>query len=119
MRWVAGAQEAAPLREPLACSRPSLVPETSAGPTVRGKFFFVGERKLYVRGVTYGTFRADADGHEFPAPDLVSRDFKMMAASHVNSVRTYTPPPVWLLDEAERHGLRVMVGLAAERYVGD
>jgi len=83
-----------------------------------GKFLFTGERKLYVRGVTYGTFRADAEGHEFPAPDVVSRDFKMMAASHVNSVRTYTPPPVWLLDEAERHGLRVMVGLAAERYVG-
>jgi len=42
----------------------------------------------------------------------------MMASSNVNAVRTYTPPPAWLLDEAQRHGLRVMVGLAAERYVG-
>jgi GT2 family glycosyltransferase len=118
MRWVAGAQEAVPFGEPLACSRPCLVPEKSARPTVRGKFLFVGERKLYVQGVTYGTFRADANGHEFPAPEVVSRDFETMATNHVNAVRTYTPPPTWLLDEAERHGLRVMVGLAAERHVG-
>ncbi len=96
----------------------AFTPTSGRGEGARGKFFFVGERKLYVRGVTYGTFRADADGHEFPAPEVVSRDFEMMAANHVNAVRTYTPPPAWLLDEAQRHGLRVMVGLAAERYVG-
>src|SRR5438477_9143335 len=89
-----------------------------ARPRANGKFLFVGEQKLYVQGATYGTFRPDAEGHEFPARDVVSRDFEMMAASNVNAVRTYTPPPVWLLDEAQRHGLRVMVGLAAERYVG-
>jgi GT2 family glycosyltransferase len=92
--------------------------QVNAAPTASGKFLFIAGRKLYVRGVTYGTFRADPDGHEFPPPDVVSRDFAMMAASHVNAIRTYTPPPRWLLDEAERHGLRVMVGLAAERYVG-
>lgn len=112
------AQEAAPSGEPLACARPLLPPAKRTWPTVSGKFFFAGDRKLYVRGVTYGTFRSDADGHEFPAREVVSRDFEVMAASHVNAVRTYTPPPRWLLDEAERHGLRVMVGLAAERYVG-
>jgi O-antigen biosynthesis protein len=118
MRWVADAEEAVRYGEPLASSRPYLAPEKGARPTVRGKFFFVGERKLYVRGVTYGTFRANTDGHEFPTPEVVSRDFEMMAANHVNAVRTYTPPPAWLLDAAERHGLRVMVGLAAERHVG-
>jgi O-antigen biosynthesis protein len=118
MRWVAGAQGTAPFGEPLASSCPSLAPEQSARPTVRGKFFYIGQRKLYARGATYGTFRADADGHEFPAPEIVSRDFEMMAANRVNAVRTYTPPPAWLLDAAERHGLRVMVGLAAERHVG-
>jgi len=34
----------------------------SARPQVRGKFIFVGDEKLYVRGVTYGTFTPDADG---------------------------------------------------------
>jgi glycosyltransferase involved in cell wall biosynthesis len=97
----------------------SSAPSRAEGrPRTNGKFLFVGEQKLYVRGVTYGTFRPDAEGHEFPARDVVARDFEMMAASNVNAVRTYTPPPGWLLDEAQRHGLRVMVGLAAERYVG-
>src|SRR5437773_4943243 len=40
----------------------------SARPQVRGKFIFVGDEKLYVRGVTYGTFRPNDEGEEFPAP---------------------------------------------------
>ena len=39
-------------------------------PTIRGKFLFLGDRKLYVRGVTYGTFRPDANGDEFPPPPV-------------------------------------------------
>src|SRR5205809_3387457 len=87
-------------------------------PTARGKFMFVGDDKLYVRGVTYGTFRPDDDGHEYPAAAVVERDFAHMAACGVNAVRVYTVPPPWLLDSAWRRGLRVMVGLPVERYVG-
>src|SRR5437667_372615 len=83
----------------------------------QGKFFFVGEEKLYIRGVTYGTFRPNEDGEEFPAREVVERDFAQMVANGVNTVRTYTPPPVWLLDAAQRHGLRVMAGLPVERSV--
>jgi glycosyltransferase involved in cell wall biosynthesis len=89
-----------------------------AHPHARGKFLFVGDQKLYVRGVTYGTFRPDARGDEFPPPELVERDFALMAANGINAVRTYTPPPRWLLDAAHRHGLRLMVGLAVEREIG-
>jgi glycosyltransferase involved in cell wall biosynthesis len=84
---------------------------------VEGKFFFVGEEKWYVRGVTYGTFRPNDLGEEFPPLKVVNRDFARMAASGVNAVRTYTPPPLWLLDAAQRHGLRIMVGLPVERSV--
>ena len=84
-------------------------------PCVRGKFIFVGQEKFYVRGVTYGTFRPDAEGDEFPAPEVVENDFSQMAANGINAVRTYTPTPLWLLDTAARHGLRVMVGLPVER----
>jgi GT2 family glycosyltransferase len=84
-------------------------------PCVRGKFLFVGNSKFYVRGVTYGTFRPDAGGDEFPCAEVVEKDFTLMAANGLNAVRTYTPPPRWLLDAAERCGLRVMVGLAGER----
>src|SRR5262245_30390843 len=87
-------------------------------PTVRGKFLFIDGRKLYLCGVTYGTFRPRAAGDEYPAPDVVSRDFSEMTASGVNAVRTYTVPPRWFLDLASMHGLYVLVGLAIERYVG-
>src|SRR5213076_1291995 len=64
-----------------------------ARPSARGKFMFVGDDKLYVRGVTYGTFRPDDDGHEYPAAAVVERDFALMAACGVNAVRVYTVPP--------------------------
>src|SRR6187549_1558167 len=86
-------------------------------PTVRGRFLFLGEEKLYVRGVTYGTFRPGPDGGQFPAPDLVARDLAQMAANGVNAVRTYTVPPRWFLDEAQRHELHVMVGVPWEQHV--
>lgn len=86
-------------------------------PRVEGKFIFVGEEKLYIRGVTYGTFRPNELDEEFPAREQVERDFALMADCGVNAVRTYTPPPLWLLDAAMRHGLRIMAGLPVERSI--
>jgi GT2 family glycosyltransferase len=87
-------------------------------PRIQGKFIYAGGEKLYIRGVTYGTFRPDKNGDEYPSQEVVERDFARMAASGVNAVRTYTPPPRWLLDIALRCGLWIMVGLSGERYVG-
>jgi cellulose synthase/poly-beta-1,6-N-acetylglucosamine synthase-like glycosyltransferase len=88
-------------------------------PTARGKFLFAGDEKLYVRGVTYGAFRPDEQGNEYHRNSLIERDFAQMAAMGVNAVRIpHTTPPRSLLDAAHRHGLRVMVGLSAEQYVG-
>jgi GT2 family glycosyltransferase len=86
-------------------------------PRAAGKFIYLGEDKLSVHGVTYGTFEPDADGGQFPAPRLVARDFAQMAAHGINAVRVYTVPPRWLLDCAQRHGLYVMVGLPWEQHV--
>ena len=86
-------------------------------PTVRGKFLFVGDEKLYVRGVTYGTFRPNGQGVDYPDPATVEHDFALMEASGINSIRTYKAPPRWFLDIAPRHGLFVMVGLAWEQHV--
>src|SRR6266576_553345 len=91
---------------------------TTLRPRVRGKFLFLGDEKFYVRGVTYGTFRPRGDGTEVPEPDVVERDFAAMAQQGINTLRTYSVPPVWLLDAAQRHGLRIMVGLPVERYIG-
>src|SRR5205085_10490639 len=49
-------------------------------PRVRGKFLFVGDEKLYVRGVTYGAFRPDAAGNEYSDLAVIERDFAQMAA---------------------------------------
>jgi O-antigen biosynthesis protein len=69
-----------------------------------------------VRGVTYGTFRP-RDGLPFPTPDRVRHDFEAMAEAGANALRTYVPPPLWLLDLAGEHGLKVMAGLAWEQHV--
>ncbi len=84
----------------------------------RGKFIFLDDAKLYLRGVTYGTFAPLNDGAEYPRPEVVEQDFAAMAANGINAVRTYTVPPRWLLDSAQRHGLLIMVGMAVERYIG-
>ena len=54
-------------------------------PRVQGKFFFVGDEKLYIRGVTYGTFRPNGQGEEFPPLKVVNRDFARMAAMGVGA----------------------------------
>jgi len=84
---------------------------------VRGKFLFLGEEKLYVRGVTYGPFRPGQDGTEYPNPARVAQDFEAMAAIGINTIRTYNVPPGWFLDAAQRANLRVMVGLPWEQHV--
>src|SRR5437773_2722685 len=91
---------------------------TGLRPSAKGKFIFIGDEKLYVRGVTYGTFRPREDGAEYPDPEIVEQDFALMTANGLNAVRTYTVPPRWLLDAAQRHRLHVMVGVPVERYVG-
>ena len=90
-----------------------------ARPRARGKFIFTGDEKFYVRGVSYGAFHPDASGREYHDLDVIERDFAQMAANGINTVRIpHTTPPRALLDAAQRHGLRVMVGLSAEQYLG-
>ena len=90
---------------------------TAPRPQVLGKFLYVGEEKLYLRGVTYGTFRQSEEGGDYPDPARVELDFTQMADHGVNCVRTYSVPPRYLLDAAARHGLRVLIGLPWEQHV--
>jgi hypothetical protein len=80
-----------------------------ARPSVDGKFLAVGDERLWVRGVTYGTFAPDAAATS-TAPRAIDADFAAMAAAGINAVRTYTVPTRELLDAAARHGLWVMAG---------
>lgn len=86
-------------------------------PTVGGKFLYAGGEKLLIKGVTYGTFRPNPEGDQFPDPEVIERDFALMAEGGINALRTYTVPPMKLLDLAMRYGLRVMVGIPWEQHV--
>src|SRR5256712_5511498 len=110
--------ERVPTSTPRRCARAASVAAVGR-PRVAGKFLLVGDKKLYVRGVTYGAFRPDAAGNEYHDLDVIERDFAQMAANGINTVRIpHTTPPRSLLDAAQRHGLRVIVGLSAEQYLG-
>lgn len=90
--------------------------ELNARPSVKGKFIFVAGEKFYIRGVTYGTFRPDEDENEYDR-DKVEHDFRQIAQNGFNSVRTYTVPPRWLLDIAQKNELYVMIGLPWEQHI--
>jgi GT2 family glycosyltransferase len=98
-----------------------LLPEqTTAGVgdiRVHGKFFFAGETKHFVKGVTYGPFGPGSHGAQFPETEIVEKDFALMRAAGVNTVRVFTVPPLWLLDAAEEAGLKVLVGLPWSQHV--
>jgi glycosyltransferase involved in cell wall biosynthesis len=100
---------------PLAISKPCV----ASLPPVRvsGKFFFAGERKHFVKGVTYGPFSTGSHGTPFPEPATVDLDFALMGEAGINTVRVFTVPPPWLLDAAQAEGLRVLVGLPWPQHV--
>ncbi|MBV9151799.1 MAG: hypothetical protein JO204_08505, partial [Alphaproteobacteria bacterium] len=68
---------------------------TAANIRVRGKFFFAGDTKHFVKGVTYGPFGPGSHGAQFPEMEVVERDFALMRSAGVNTVRVFTVPPLW------------------------
>jgi glycosyltransferase involved in cell wall biosynthesis len=105
-------------RRPAAADLPTPSPADAGEPVrVQGKFFFAGERKHFVKGVTYGPFAPGSDGAQFPERAAVERDFALMRGAGANTVRVFTVPPVWLLDLAAAAGLKVLVGLPWTQHV--
>src|SRR6266705_2187335 len=99
------------------CATSKGVSPVALRPRAKGKFLFLREEKFYVRGVTYGPFRPETDGCEYHRPEVAERDFVLMRGYGINALRTYTQPPMWLLDLAAQHNLRVLVGLPWEQHV--
>ena len=86
-------------------------------PHVKGKFLYCGEHKFYAKGVTYGTFKPNEEGYNFPDQETIETDFSLMVKNDINCIRTYTVPPIYLLDLAEHFNLKVMVGLPWEQHI--
>ena len=91
--------------------------EPSGPVRVEGKFFFLGDAKYFVKGVTYGPFPKGSHGPQFPEFEVVETDFALMAEAGINTVRVFTIPPLWLLDAAQTAGLRVLIGLPWSQHV--
>ena len=97
--------------------REELSSRSNARVVTDGKFLRAGDERFLVKGVTYGTFAPDREGYQFPYASQVAADFRQMADLGINTVRLYTAPRRDLLDEASRHGLRVIVGLPWSQHV--
>jgi GT2 family glycosyltransferase len=85
--------------------------------TVRSKFFFEGEKKFFVKGVTYGPFAPDAEGFQFGPREQAAKDLAAIRESGANLVRIYTNPPRWFLDLCLENGVRVLLSIAWMEHV--
>ena len=85
--------------------------------TARGRFFFNNDEKFFLKGVTYGPFAPSRQEVPFPDPARVESDFTLMTRLGANCLRTFTPPPGWLLDMAAAFGLRVIVGIPWAQHI--
>ncbi len=78
---------------------------------VRAKFFFEGDKKFFIKGVTYGPFAPDANGEYFGTPESVAKDLGLMVEAGVNLVRIYYVPPRWFLDLCAARGIRALISI--------
>ena len=92
-------------------------PAASPRVVVDGKFFRRGEKKFYVKGVTYGPFAPNARGEMFPEPEQAARDFAQIAELGANVLRVYYVPPWWLLDLAAKHELKILLDIPWPKHL--
>ena len=81
---------------------PAVLP-SSGRVTVDGKFFRLGAKKFFLKGVTYGPFAPDDQGSTFGSREQAVRDFSLICELGANVLRVYYPPPRWFLDLADCH----------------
>ena len=90
--------------------------QQNARVVVDGKFFRVGNKKFFPKGVTYGPFAPDANGETFGSPEQVAKDFAQIRDLNANVVRVYYVPPRWVLDLAAERRLKILVDIPWEKH---
>jgi O-antigen biosynthesis protein len=92
---------------------------TAANQRIRpaAKFFLEGDKKFFVKGVTYGPFKPDSEGNYLGRPEQVDADLALMRQAGLNVVRIYHAPPPWFLDQCTSAGMRVLVTLPWEKHI--
>ena len=81
------------------------------------KFFFEGDRKFFIKGVTYGPFKPDAKGDYLGRPEQVEVDLRLMREIGLNVLRIYHAPPEWFLEKCANAGMRVLITLPWEKHI--
>ena len=81
------------------------------------KFFFEGNRKFFVKGVTYGPLRPDSAGNYLGSPSQLDRDLELMSKLGINLVRIYHPPPRWFLDRCAAANVRVLITVPWSKHI--
>jgi GT2 family glycosyltransferase len=84
---------------------------------VDGKFFRLGERKFFVKGVAYGPFPPNAQGQPFASPEQTALDLDQIRLLGANVLRVYHVPPRWLLDLAAERQLKVFVDIPWNKHL--
>jgi len=87
--------------------------------SVDGKFFRLGEKKFYVKGLAYGPF-APHDGSQhsgFLSPEQTALDFTQIAGLGANLIRLYDVPSRWFLDLATDHNLKVLIDIPWNKHL--
>src|SRR5512135_3211836 len=91
----------------------SSVPRVS----VDGKFFRLGEKKFYAKGVAYGPFAPNAAGQPFASPERTAADLAHIRETGANLVRVYALPAKWFLDLAAEYQLKVLVDIPWNKHL--
>src|SRR5215468_10325356 len=91
----------------------------TTNPRIRAvaKFFFEGDRKFFVKGVTYGPFKPDASGNYLGTREQAARDLAQIRESGFNVVRVYHCPPRWFLDACAEAGVRALITLPWAKHI--
>src|SRR5690349_6668183 len=85
--------------------------------TVDGKFFRLGEKKFYVKGIAYGPFAPNAAGQLFASPEQTAADFAQIRELGANVIRIYHVPAKWFLDLAAQHNLKLLIDIPWNRHL--
>ncbi|MEK7684074.1 MAG: glycosyltransferase [Verrucomicrobiota bacterium] len=84
---------------------------------VDGKFFRLGEKKMSLKGVTYGPFAPHQREEPFASPEQTERDFDQIRRLGANLLRVYCMPPRWFLDLAAQYDLKLLVDVPWNKHV--
>src|SRR5580704_1900587 len=90
---------------------------SSARVTVDGKFFRLGAKKFYLKGVSYGPFSPAATDGNFASHEQTAKDFAQIRELDANVIRVYYVPPQWFLDLAAECGLKILVDIPWSKHL--